>query len=482
MALLVLILCNDRTRFCCGLFALHSLAPTPCTPFSVPHSLAPILCTPFSWNHPCTHRHRLVTWIVQSRNFSLSGIPQVDCSLILCPFVPCSWDQGRNMVKASGFCVCLVSGLSLKLHWCRLFFFPICCCCCSHEMVTEELALPLPMERRQQWPAEVSYRWCPCNRNGSVRSHMEGAVPSEAVEKRGEWYIENLLGFLKQYWQQVSASVCGINVKLDGCCLNCVLSPGKVTHRILKFWEAETHGLCQQRKANQLKLFTLVLPYCSLPGSLRKRSSRRHRWTDTEESLRVCKTLQLPVNPKRFVKENQGKPQESSCCVSVRTEESWWHCESDHECKAGDGRKPSPKMPSLAIYEAFGEPFQLGQTHMKMLTVAVIFQAEVLRKLSWKSRERIWMDERDGSCLCCPLLLMLEVLQTTELSWLLIYFWGNCPVPRSEPSPQTAFPQLLGVRKSTAREKTKALSAWKNRASQLGISRQRSRLIVLQSL
>lgn len=64
---------------------------------------------------------------------------------------------------------------------------------------------------------------------------MEGAVPSEAVEKRGEWYIENLLGFLKQYWQQVSASVCGINVKLDGCCLNCVLSPGKVTHRILKF-------------------------------------------------------------------------------------------------------------------------------------------------------------------------------------------------------------------------------------------------------
>lgn len=46
----------------------------------------------------------------------------------------------------------------------------------------------------------------------------------------------------------------------------------------------------------------------------------------------------------------------------------------------GDGRKPSPKMFSLAICEAFGEPFQLGQTNMKMMSVAVIFQAEMLRK------------------------------------------------------------------------------------------------------
>lgn len=45
-------------------------------------------------------------------------------------------------------------------------------------------------------------------------------------------------------------------------------------------------------------------------------------------------------------------------------------------------------------------------------------------------------------------------------------FWGNCPVPRSEPSPQTAFPQLLGVRKSTGREKTKALSALVEEQSQ----------------
>lgn len=78
--------------------------------------------------------------------------------------------------------------------------------------------------------------------------------------------------------------------------------------------------------------------------------------------------------------------------MSVTTEWSWWHCESDRECKAGDGTKPSPKMFSLAIYEAFGEPFQLGQMHMKVLAVAVIFQAEVLRKLSWKNRERFgWM-------------------------------------------------------------------------------------------
>lgn len=60
---------------------------------------------------------------------------------------------------------------------------------------------------------------------------MERGVPSEAVEKRREWYTENLLGFLKEYWQQISASVSGINVKLDSCCLSCVLSPGKVTHK-----------------------------------------------------------------------------------------------------------------------------------------------------------------------------------------------------------------------------------------------------------
>lgn len=138
---------------------------------------------------------------------------------------------------------------------------------------------------------------------------MEGAVLSEAMKKRGEWYIGNLLGFLKEYWQQVSASVCRINVKLDCCCVWAVFSllEGWPTNIFLKFWEVETHGLCQQRKANQLKLFTLVLPWCSLPGSLRKRSLRRHRWTDTKESLRVCKTLQLPVNPKRLVKESQGK-------------------------------------------------------------------------------------------------------------------------------------------------------------------------------
>lgn len=191
------------------------------------------------------------------------------------------------------------------------------------------------------------------------------------------------------------------------------------TNIFLKFWDAETHGLCQQRKSNQLKLFTLVLPCCSLQGSLRKGSSRRHRWTDTEESLRVCKTLQLPVNPRRLVKESQGKPQEGSyCCVSVTTEWSWWRCESDCECKAGDGRKPSSKMFFLAIYDAFGEPFQLGQVHVKMLSVAVIFQAEMLRKCIQGKN----LDGWEGWLL--PVLSIpsvLEVLLTTGVAWLLVY-------------------------------------------------------------
>ena len=45
----------------------------------------------------------------------------MDCTLILCHSVACSWDQGRNVIKASDYRVCLASGFSLKLHWCRLF-------------------------------------------------------------------------------------------------------------------------------------------------------------------------------------------------------------------------------------------------------------------------------------------------------------------------------------------------------------------------
>lgn len=59
--------------------------------------------------------------------------------------------------------------------------------------------------------------------------------------------------------------------------------------------------------------------------------------------------------------------------MSVTAEWSWWHCGSDRECEAGDGRKPSPKMFFLAVYEAFSEPFQLGQMYIKVLTVTMIF-------------------------------------------------------------------------------------------------------------
>lgn len=45
----------------------------------------------------------------------------MDCASILCHCVAFSGNWGRNMVKASDYRVCLASGLSLKLHWCRLF-------------------------------------------------------------------------------------------------------------------------------------------------------------------------------------------------------------------------------------------------------------------------------------------------------------------------------------------------------------------------
>lgn len=111
--------------FCPPLPGTHPLYSIPCTTFSVPHSLAPILCTPFSCTHPCTPQPQAQAGNMncQSRNFSLSSIPHLDCSLILCTCVPCTWDQGRNMVTVSGYRVCLASGLSLKLHWCGLFFF-----------------------------------------------------------------------------------------------------------------------------------------------------------------------------------------------------------------------------------------------------------------------------------------------------------------------------------------------------------------------
>lgn len=63
---------------------------------------------------------------------------------------------------------------------------------------------------------------------------MERGIPSGAVEKKGGQYFGNLLGFLKEYWQRISAAVCGINValvKLDNCCLSCIPFPGKVTQK-----------------------------------------------------------------------------------------------------------------------------------------------------------------------------------------------------------------------------------------------------------
>lgn len=39
--------------------------------------------------------------------------------------------------------------------------------------------------------------------------------------------------------------------------------------------------------------------------------------------------------------------------MSVTAEWSWWHCESNSECKADDGREAPLEM-SLTLYHDFG--------------------------------------------------------------------------------------------------------------------------------
>lgn len=80
------------------------------------------------------------------------------------------------------------------------------------------------------------------------------------------------------------------------------------------------------------------------------------------------------------MKESQGNPQESSCCyVSVTADGVGGIVKAIVSARLVMGGSLLLKC-SPWLFMAFGEPFQLGQTHMKMLSVAVIFQAEMLRK------------------------------------------------------------------------------------------------------
>lgn len=69
-------------------------------------------------------------------------------------------------------------------------------------------------------------------------------------------------------------------------------------------------------------------------------------------------------------------------------------------------------------------------------------------------------------------------------SWLGCWFiLGKLPCPKVKALSSDSISSAPGCEEEhRVKEKTKALSAWKNRASQLGIRRQRSCLIALQSL
>lgn len=203
------------------------------------------------------------------------------------------------------------------------------------------------------------------------------------------------------------------------------------TNIFLKSWEVETHGLCQQRKANQLKLFTLVLPCCSLPRSLRKRSSRRHRWTDTEESESLQNTPITSKSQETCEREPGEAPGSSYCCVSVTTEWSWWHCENDRECKAGDGRSLLLKCSPWLFMRLLVNLFSLGKCTWKCWLWQWFSKLRCWENLSWKSGEKIWMDERNGCCLCCPLLTLRCSRPQGYLGYWFIL--GKLPCPKVRP-------------------------------------------------
>lgn len=126
--------------FCPSFPGTHPMYPILSTPFPGTQSLYSILLDPPLYPQPqaqagdmnCS-KQKLQPFWHPSGGLFLDAVPL------------CALQLRSGQERGSGYCVCLAPGLSLKLHWCRYFF-----CCCSHEMVTEELALPLPMERRQQ--------------------------------------------------------------------------------------------------------------------------------------------------------------------------------------------------------------------------------------------------------------------------------------------------------------------------------------------
>lgn len=271
---------------------------------------------------------------------------------------------------------------------------------------------------------------------------------------------------------------------MDNCGLSCILFPSKVTHKYLSkdLRSRKLMGSASREKQINSKLFILILPCCCLLGSLRNRSYGRRRWTDTEESLRVCKTLQLPVNPQTLLKESQVKPRENSCWyVSVTAEWSWWLVKTIANTRLMMGEslllKCCPWLFIKLLVNLFSFLHALTNILRRILSAAVASYQRRWGEVSYKRRERILMDEKDGSCPCWLLLIWRCLPLATGMTGLSVWFGQTDPVPRSEPSHQTQPFLDYGIREGAqCREKKQRLVSMEvcNRASQIGVSRQHS--------
>lgn len=126
------------------------------TPLSL--SLTPLSC----------HEDGLLMCIVSSRNFSISASLQVGWIFKLCHSLTCSWDRGRNVVKASGYyLVGIRVFFKIMLEW---FLSP-----CSCEMgIQFSLSLLIERKQRRCHQSGVIFFISLLLRNGGVRNIWEG--------------------------------------------------------------------------------------------------------------------------------------------------------------------------------------------------------------------------------------------------------------------------------------------------------------------
>lgn len=249
--------------------------------------------------------------------------------------------------------------------------------------------------------------------------------------KRGESVHWKFLGLLKDTDTRL-VLLCGINVKLD-VCLSYVLSPGKVTHKyfskILRSWNSWA------LPAEESKSTQTFYPSPTLLLSTEVFEEKELKETQVDWYWGVFESLQnTPITSKSqetCEREPGEAPGSSYCCVSVTTEWSWWHCENDRECKAGDGRSLLLKCSPWLFMRLLVNLFSLGKCTWKCWLWQWFSKLRCWENLSWKSGEKIWMDERNGCCLCCPLLTLRCSRPQGYLGYWFIL--GKLPCPKVRP-------------------------------------------------